>query len=224
MFDIIQLNEKLLPELKDIAKKMSIESFDQLKKQDLIYKILDHQALNPEINLETLGIEAPEKEESTKKPHATAKSKQKPPAKTEKTIIKLIPGHPVRQLADDSGSPKENEFVAEGEVITFEGFLAAMGRKSASGILPAVNKGDQVNVTSGEAKTTLGKRPSRYTEASLIKKLEDLGIGRPSTYAPTLSTIENRGYVEKGDKEGRPLDVINLSLDQSGKMTKLDEI
>ena len=61
MFDIIQLNEKLLPELKDIAKKMSIESFDQLKKQDLIYKILDHQALNPEINLENLGIEAPEK-------------------------------------------------------------------------------------------------------------------------------------------------------------------
>lgn len=149
---------------------------------------------------------------------------QMAPAKTEKTIIKLIPGHPVRQLADDSGSPKENEFVAEGEVITFEGFLAAMGRKSASGILPAVNKGDQVNITSGEAKTTLGKRPSRYTEASLIKKLEDLGIGRPSTYAPTLSTIENRGYVEKGDKEGKPLDVINLSLDQSGKIAKLDEI
>ena len=77
MFDIIQLNEKLLPELKDIARKLSIENFESLKKQDLVYRILDHQALNPEINFGALGIEIPEKTESVKKPRATSKAKEK---------------------------------------------------------------------------------------------------------------------------------------------------
>jgi DNA topoisomerase-1 len=134
---------------------------------------------------------------------------QMAPAKTEKTIIKL--------------KCQEIIFQAEGEVITFEGFLAAMGRSSADGLLPNLQQGDQVKVKSGEAKTTLAKRPARYTEASLIKKLEELGIGRPSTYAPTLSTIEARGYVEKGDKEGKPLEVINLSLIEN-KLEKLEEV
>ena len=77
MFDIIQLNEKHLPELKDIARKMSIENFDHLKKQDLVYKILDHQALNPEINFGALGIEVPEKAEPAKKPRASSRTKEK---------------------------------------------------------------------------------------------------------------------------------------------------
>jgi DNA topoisomerase-1 len=133
---------------------------------------------------------------------------QMAPAKTEKTTIKL-----------NSGS---YTFQSEGEVITFPGFLAAMGRSSADGLLPDLKKGDQVKVEGGEAKTTLAKRPARYTEASLIKKLEELGIGRPSTYAPTLSTIEARGYVEKGDKEGKPLEVTNLSL-TGNSLEKLEE-
>jgi len=70
MFDIIQLNEKLLPELKDLARKLKIEQFESLKKQDLIYKILDHQALNPEINFKELGIEVPTKHEPVKKARA----------------------------------------------------------------------------------------------------------------------------------------------------------
>jgi DNA topoisomerase-1 len=142
-------------------------------------------------------------------------------AKTEKTVIKLKPsGHP--EL--DSGSPEKNEFLAEGEVITFDGFLAAMGKSSAAGLLPDLKKGNQVKLNCAEAKTTLGKRPPRYTEASLIKKLEELGIGRPSTYAPTLSTIEARGYVEKGDKDGQPLDVINLSLSGDGDLAENKEV
>ena len=70
MFDIIQLNEKLLPELKDLARKLKIENFESLKKQDLVYKILDHQALNPEINFKELGIEVPAKHEPVKRPRA----------------------------------------------------------------------------------------------------------------------------------------------------------
>jgi transcription termination factor Rho len=77
MFDIIQLNEKLLPELKDIAKKLKIESFENLKKQDLVYKILDHQALNPEINFTALGIDMPAKIESVKPSRGRPKSVEK---------------------------------------------------------------------------------------------------------------------------------------------------
>ncbi len=83
MFDIIQLNEKLLPELKDIAKKLKIESFENLKKQDLVYKILDHQALNPEINFAELGIEVPQKHEPVKAQRGRPKSTEKAPQKEE---------------------------------------------------------------------------------------------------------------------------------------------
>ena len=81
MFDIIQLNEKLLPELKDLARKLKIEQFESLKKQDLVYKILDHQALNPEINFKELGIEVPAKHEPVKRARA-----KKEDATEEKTI------------------------------------------------------------------------------------------------------------------------------------------
>jgi transcription termination factor Rho len=83
MFDIIQLNEKLLPELKEIAKKLKIESFENLKKQDLVYKILDHQALNPEINFAELGIEVPQKHEPVKAHRGRPKSTDKAQPKEE---------------------------------------------------------------------------------------------------------------------------------------------
>lgn len=93
MFNIIDLNEKLLPELKEIARKMQIDSFENLKKQDLIYKIIDHQAQFPEINFEDLGLEMPAKQEPSRKPKNTPKSKEKTaekpaprPEKTEKGV------------------------------------------------------------------------------------------------------------------------------------------
>lgn len=117
MFDIIQLNEKLLPELKDIAKKMSIESFDQLKKQDLIYKILDHQALNPDINFESMGIDAPEKVEIAKKPRAAAKSKEKPTAKTEEAPetkkAKPAPKASTESTVDSGNRPKRQRVIPQ---------------------------------------------------------------------------------------------------------------
>jgi transcription termination factor Rho len=84
MFDIIQLNEKLLPELKELAKKLKIEAFENLKKQDLVYKILDHQALHPDINYAGLGIDAPAKVESSK----PVKAKKTAPAKEETEVKK----------------------------------------------------------------------------------------------------------------------------------------
>jgi transcription termination factor Rho len=105
MFDIIQLNEKLLPELKDIARKLSIENFESLKKQDLVYRILDHQALNPEINFGALGIEIPEKTESVKKPRATSKAKEKAATPAPAPAAKATPAPAKTPKAAPAPSP-----------------------------------------------------------------------------------------------------------------------
>ena len=104
----------------------------------------------------------------------------------------------------------EEKFVANGEVITFDGFIKVYrestddedGAEDATHILPAMKEGDELQRREITATEKFSAAPLRYTEASLVKKLEDLGIGRPSTYAPTISTIQQREYVQKGDKKG----------------------
>ncbi|WP_338376327.1 type I DNA topoisomerase [uncultured Flavobacterium sp.] len=99
-------------------------------------------------------------------------------------------------------------FTASGEVIKFEGFLKVYleghddDEEEQDGLLPAMKVNEKVTNTFIQATERFSRPPSRYTEASLVKKLEELGIGRPSTYAPTISTIINRNYVEKGSSEG----------------------
>ena len=104
----------------------------------------------------------------------------------------------------------EEKFVANGEVITFDGFIKVYrestddedGTEDATHILPSMKEGDELQRREITATEKFSAAPLRYTEASLVKKLEDLGIGRPSTYAPTISTIQQREYVQKGDKKG----------------------
>ena len=104
----------------------------------------------------------------------------------------------------------EEKFVANGEVITFDGFIKVYrestddedGTEDATHILPVMKEGDELQRREITATEKFSAAPLRYTEASLVKKLEDLGIGRPSTYAPTISTIQQREYVQKGDKKG----------------------
>jgi DNA topoisomerase-1 len=117
------------------------------------------------------------------------------------------------------------KFVAEGEVLKFDGFLKVYMESSdddndqeKASLLPPLKVGDILeHLQSIIAMERFTQRPPRYTEASLVRKLEELGIGRPSTYAPTISTIQNRGYVEKGNREGvsRSYNVITL---QNGKI------
>lgn len=115
------------------------------------------------------------------------------------------------------------QFVATGEVIRFDGFLKLYSEssdeepsdESAAGILPKMSTGEEVNpeqITATERFTT---PPPRYNEASLVKRLEELGIGRPSTYAPTITTIINRGYVVKQNKEGQKRNYVQLTLQGS---------
>ena len=124
-------------------------------------------------------------------------------AKVAKTTIFLTP----------STAPK-NIFVARGEVVIFDGFLKVYG-KSKDLELPALEIGDKVLASSITARQTFSKPPARYTEGSLVKKLEELGIGRPSTYASIMSAIQSRGYVKKGEGEGIKRDVIELKLENS---------
>ena len=113
-------------------------------------------------------------------------------------------------------------FLSTGEVIKFDGFLKVYNSssgKEGQSILPNVNDGDLVNCIDVIATQKFSRPPARYTEASLVKKLEDLGIGRPSTYAPTIKTVQDRGYVEIKDLEGVDRDIIQIEF-ASGEIKK----
>ena len=117
---------------------------------------------------------------------------------------------PLRREPSDSSSPKHT-FTAKGEVVIFDGFLRVYG-KSKDLELPKVAKGDVLALSGLTAKQTFAKPPARYTEGSLVKKLEELGIGRPSTYASIMTAIQARKYVEKGESEGTERDVVEFEI------------
>ena len=125
----------------------------------------------------------------------------------EKTTVNIKMGG----LKELNGKVGDDILVANGEVVTFEGFLKAykestddeeLSQEEAIHILPPMKQGDVLKCVTVSATERFTVCPSRYTEASLVHKLEELGIGRPSTYAPTISTIQQREYVQKGDKKG----------------------
>lgn len=135
-------------------------------------------------------------------------------AELEKTTVKV-------------GITSTNEqFVAQGEVLKFDGFLKVYiegtdeeDDEENSSILPPMNQGDTLKLKEIVATERFTHHPARYTEASLVKKLEELGIGRPSTYAPTISTVQKRNYVEKTDREGNTRNYVQLSFEGT-KITK----
>ncbi len=130
-------------------------------------------------------------------------------AEIEKTTVEITP------------STRSEHFTAIGEVVRFDGFLrvyiegsddAADSDSTDSSILPPVSRGENLNALEITAAERYTMHPPRFTEASLVKKMEELGIGRPSTYAPTISTIQQREYVEKGDRPGEQRDFTTLTL------------
>ncbi len=136
---------------------------------------------------------------------------QMAPAKLENTTITIS----INDEEEQNSSSKTNDklvFEAKGQVVLFDGFLRVYGGGKDDTILPTVKSGDQLQRHSVEARQVFARPPARYTEGTLVKKLEELGIGRPSTYATIMNTIQTRGYAEKGDSEGVPRDVILLQL------------
>jgi DNA topoisomerase-1 len=125
------------------------------------------------------------------------------------------------------------KFIATGEVLIFDGFLKVYmestdddnnGNGNGDVIIPPLKANDKLQMTSVVATRRFTQRPARYTEASLVKRLEELGIGRPSTYAPTITTIQNRGYVVKEDRAGveRSFDVISLNNGKISEKTNVE--
>ncbi|CAL2076685.1 DNA topoisomerase 1 [Tenacibaculum sp. 190524A05c] len=134
-------------------------------------------------------------------------------AKLERTNVKI------------SNDKNEKVFSANGEVITFEGFLKVYLEgtdnedEEQAGMLPKMEVGESVEKQYITSTQRYSRPPARYSEAALVKHLEELGIGRPSTYAPTISTVQRRGYVEKGTAEGVERNYIQLQL-KEGKVTE----
>lgn len=181
-----------------------------------------HEAIRPTyIDRQTIDGTAQEKRLYTLIRKRTIAS-QMADAEMERTTIDITP------------ASRPEHFAATGEVIKFDGFLKIYleGRDDESneealqGILPAMHEGDNLNLVEMTATQRHTQQPPRYTEASLVKKMEELGIGRPSTYAPTISTIQQREYIEKGEKEGtpRPYQVLTLRNDSITHEEKVETV
>jgi DNA topoisomerase-1 len=126
---------------------------------------------------------------------------QMAPAKLEKTTVSI-----------NISTTKGLVFEAKGEVVIFDGFLRVYGSKKDDSLLPLVKSGETLRAYEVEARQVFARPPARFTEGALVKKLEELGIGRPSTYATIINTIQVRGYAERGENEGTPRDVVVLKL------------
>lgn len=135
-----------------------------------------------------------------------------------------------KTVAKIAVSTRSEQFVANGEIMQFDGFLkvymestdedqdGAIDNESDNTLLPDLKDGQALDLNTLQATERFSRPPARFTEASLVKKLEELGIGRPSTYAPTISTIQNRGYVVKEDREGRERQYTVLTVER-GRVT-----
>jgi len=145
-------------------------------------------------------------------------------AQIEKTTVEI-------RIQGVSEEHSDLRFVASGEVIKFDGFLKVYmesndddedGNEEYGTRLPNIQPGSVIRLGSAEAVQRFSQHPQRYTEASLVKKMEELGIGRPSTYAPTISTIQQREYVEKSDRPAEKCSITHMRLDNAGKFTTFE--
>jgi DNA topoisomerase-1 len=201
----------------DAAKKYILDKYGEKYSQSRQYKTKSksaqeaHEAIRP-TNLEktTAGNDA-QQEKLYKLIWRRTVASQMSPASVEKTEVII-----------DVSSRKE-KFIAVGEVLTFDGFLKVYGGGKDDSILPEVKEGETLKLEELSALQVFGRAPARYSEASLVKKLEELGIGRPSTYAPTISTIQTREYVEKKDLEGQQREIIEFKL-KNGKVIQSTEV
>lgn len=171
-----------------------------------------HEAIRPtDFNNQSAGDDEQQKK-LYKLIWQRALSSQMAPAKTNKTEVKI-------DVIAQTLAPTDNYFLAKGEVLLFDGFLRVYGGGKDDTLLPELVEGQNLASVEIKAQETYSRPPARYSEASLVKGLEEMGIGRPSTYAPTISTIQDRGYIEKADLEGASREVNVISLKQ-GKISQ----
>lgn len=171
-----------------------------------------HEAIRPtDFSLKEAGNDAGQKK-LYQLIYTRALASQMAAAVTKRTNVKV------------ASTKHSQQFKASGEVIEFEGWLKLYPNpeKAADNILPPVEIGQKLELEKLSATQVFSKPKPRYSEASLVKKLEALGIGRPSTYAPTISTIQDRGYVERGNNEGEEREV-KVAILEKGKISENTE-
>lgn len=211
--DSVNLSDTALGDITNTVKSMYGEEYHQFRK----YKNKNesaqeaHEAIRPTY-MSTTAVDDQDWQRLYELIWKRTMASQMADAELEKTTAKI------------EVSTNKEELTASGEVLKFDGFLKVyredkdddeLEEEANAGMLPPLTVGQQLPLREMRAIERFSRPPSRYTEASLVKKLEELGIGRPSTYAPTISTILKRGYVEKRDKEGviRHYDVYTLKDD-----------
>lgn len=210
--DSVNLSKQALGAMTDYIKKEYGDKYHQFRtfKSKSAGAQEAHEAIRPtDIRKNTAGAD-----EQQKKLYGLiwrrALASQMAPAELERTTITI------------TASASQQTLEAKGEIVVFDGFLKVYGRSGDDTLLPPLKVGDSLKLQSAESLEALSRGPARYTEATLVRKLEEMGIGRPSTYAPTISTIQNRGYVERGDLEGEERKVTKLTL-QDGTVTQSTE-
>jgi DNA topoisomerase-1 len=219
--DSVNLSDTALGEITRTVKGMYGDKYHQFRK----YKNKNesaqeaHEAIRPTY-MANSTVEEPDWKRLYELIWKRTMASQMADAELEKTIAKI------------SISTNKEELTASGEVLKFDGFLKVYREdkddddiseeETQEGMLPPLSVGQQLPLTEMRATERFSRPLPRYTEASLVKKLEELGIGRPSTYAPTISTVLKRGYVEKRDKEGtrREFRVLTLKKDNISKVTE----
>ena len=219
--DSVNLSDTALGDITNTVKGMYGQEYHQFRKFKNKNESAQeaHEAIRPTY-MSNSSIEDPDWQRLYELIWKRTMASQMADAELEKTIAKI------------SISTNKDELTATGEVLKFDGFLKVYREdrddddvkeeEAQEGMLPPLTVGQDLPLSAMKATERFSRPLPRYTEASLVKKLEELGIGRPSTYAPTISTILKRGYVEKRDKDGvkRDYRVLVLKDDAINKVTE----
>ncbi|MBU87227.1 MAG: DNA topoisomerase I [Flavobacteriaceae bacterium] len=215
--DSVSLSNEAIDSIKEVIKNSYGENYSQVRRysnknkgaQEAHEAIRPTKAQNREVSLEIDAMKL------YKLIWKRTVSSQMSDARVERTTIAI------------QSDQFTSQFKAKGEVIVFDGFLSVYIAGSdkiedddSLEILPQISVGEELKYKFVKATERFSRPPSRYTEAALVKKMEELGIGRPSTYAPTITTIQNRKYVEKGTYEGHERFFTEISLDNDQISTK----
>jgi DNA topoisomerase-1 len=211
--DSVNLSKQALAAMSEYITKEFGEQYHQFRtyKTKSVSAQEAHEAIRPTDVRQLTGSDDAYEQRLYELIRARTLASQMAPAKLENTTVTI------------AASTNQQPWTAKGQVVLFDGFLKVYGaNKKEATLLPPLQTGDALELVRAHAHQIFSRPPARYTEGSLVKKLEELGIGRPSTYATIISTIQARGYAVKGESEGTPREAVDLAY-ENGQVTRTVE-